>query len=299
MEYQTRLPCFDEGLVLISNHNHHHHPIPLSLEHGSSIKSRVKGCGSLVGNPDLSHLGSKVVVSVTLVGIGILSLWADAVGELGAGVGSIRILCITEVINGSDWRLVVGVGCREWRWRRDGGNIAVCAVCPGAVGVEGKSVSSHGVAGLWGNDGDTVARVWGRGPGGSWRAGTAADEIKDVEGDAAGWLLGGWHVWVVGLKVAIKDVVVPVSLVSGGTSLGELDVKSPSAGGGLGWGHIVSSGVVVPRTEELDGLDVWGNQKSEGVAGRGRHFDFRVMDIRTSQKCILFCVRRCVRKSAS
>jgi len=261
----------DEGLVLVPIHNHHQHPIPLSLEHCSSMKSRVKGWGNLVGNPDLSHLGSKVIVSVALVGwrlcIGILSLWADAVGELGAGVGSIRILGITVVINGSDWRLVVGVGCREWRWRRDGGNIAVCAVCPGAVGIKGKSVSSHGVAGLWGNDGDTVARLWGRRPGGGWRAGTAADKIKDVEGDAAGWLLGSWHVWVVRLKVAIKDVVVPVSLASGRTSLGKLDVKSPSAGGGLGWSHVVSAGVIVPRAEELDGLDVWGNQKSEGVAG--------------------------------
>jgi len=160
-------------------------------------------------------------------------------------------------------------------------------------------VSSHWVAGLWGNDRDTVAGVWGVGPGGNWRTGTAADKIKNVEGDSAGWLLGGWHVWVVGLKVAIKDVVVPVSLVSGGTSLGELDVKSPSTRGGLRWGHVVSAGVVVPRAEKLDRLDVWGNQKSEGVAGGGRHFDFffRVLDIRTSQKCVYYfasgvaCVR--------
>jgi len=87
VEYQTRLPCFDEGLDFGTQPLSPPPPYPsLSLEHCSSIKSRVKGCGNLVGNPDLSHLGGEVIVTVALVGIGILSLWADAVGELGAGV---------------------------------------------------------------------------------------------------------------------------------------------------------------------------------------------------------------------
>lgn len=75
-----------------------------------------------------------------------------------------------------------------------------------------------------------------------------------------------------GLKVAIKDVVVPIALAAGGASHGEFDVQSPCAGAGLRWGHVVSAGVVVPRAEELDALDVWGNQKGKSVAGGGRHY---------------------------
>ena len=75
-----------------------------------------------------------------------------------------------------------------------------------------------------------------------------------------------------GLKVAVKDVVVPIALAAGGAGLGELDVQSPGAGAGLGWGHVVSAGIVVPRADELDALDVGWNQEGKGVAGGGRHY---------------------------
>jgi hypothetical protein len=201
------------------------------------------------------------------------------VGELGTGVGSVSILGIAQVVNGGNWALVVRVAAgREWgravgaAWRRggDGGDVTVGAVDVGtsASSIESKRMGGHWVAGLWGNDGHTVVDWLGRwGPGGRGRAGTAADKVEDVHGDTTGWLLGGWHVWVVRLKVAVKDVVVPIALAAGGGGLGELDVQSPSAGAGLRWGHVVSAGVVVPRAEELDALDVRGNQESEGVAG--------------------------------
>ena len=108
-------------------------------------------------------------------------------------------------------------------------------------------MSSHGVAGLWGDDGDTVADwVWRARPCGVWGASSASHKVEDVQGNSTSRLLGSWHVRVVRLEVPIEDVVVPVSLAAGGASLRELDVQSPSARAGLGWGHVISSCVVVP-----------------------------------------------------
>lgn len=129
-------------------------------------------------------------------------------------------------------------------------------------------MSGHGVAGLGGDDADAAADgIGGAGPGGRWRAASAANEIEDVEGDASGGLLRGGHVGVVGFEVPVEDVVVPVALAAGAGGDWEFDVETPSAGGGLRWGHVVAAGVVVPGAEELNALDMWGNQEGEGVAG--------------------------------
>jgi len=88
-----------------------------------------------------------------------------------------------------------------------------------------------------------ASRLRGRIP---WGAATTADKVENVESDTTGGLLGCWHVWVVGLKVAIEDVVVPVSLAAGGPSLGELDVQPPSTRGRPRLTHFVLPPVVVP-----------------------------------------------------
>jgi len=200
----------------------------------------------LLSDPDPSKLSGKVVVALALCRHGrllesVLSLWADAVSVLGARVRSISFLSIAIVVNWGNWAFVVRVGGGEWgstvgaAWGRggNGGDVTVGAVDMGAgsSGIKSKCVSSHGVAGLWGNDGHTV-EGWlrRRSPGGSWRAGTTSDKVKDVHGDTTGWLLSGGHVGVVRLKVAVKDEVVPIALAARGAGLGELDVQSPGAG---------------------------------------------------------------------
>jgi len=108
-------------------------------------------------------------------------------------------------------------------------------------------MGSHGVAGLGGDNGNTMADwVWRARPGGGWRASSTSHKIEDVQSYSASRLLGGWHVGVVRLEVPIEDVVVPVSLAARGAGLGELDVQSPSARARLGRGHVVSSCIIVP-----------------------------------------------------
>lgn len=65
--------------------------------------------------------------------------------------------------------------------------------------------------------------------------------------------------------VAVDDVVVPVSLA--GLERAALEAEGALPGAGLGGGLVLGqrqlAGVVVPRSEEMDGLDAGGGAKCE------------------------------------
>jgi hypothetical protein len=243
----------------------------LSSLNACIIKRKVVGReADLRHDLEATHLGSEVVVTVTLL--------VDS-----------EALVVGEVVNGGNWGLAVAEGAagRRGGVARDSRDIAVGAVGPSVVGIDGELVSVHGVPGLGSDDldvaggtgvlhvgsgGGVLTLITGsRGIGGAHGRGAAgAEDVEDVEGDTAGGLLGGGLVWVERLKVAVKDEVVPVTLGVASGRLGELDVEAPGAGSGLGLSHVELGSVVVPRAEELDGLDVGGGEEGEGVA---RHFD--------------------------
>jgi len=118
----------------------------------------------------------------------------------------------------------------------------------GGVAVTRRSVAPGGRGG-----GRLVRALAGGLAGGLGRPG----DVEDVQGPASGGLDGGVLTGVVGDVVAIDNVVVPVSLAS--LDCGVLEPESSLPGAGLGGRLVLGkgelAGVVVPRTEKVDGLD--------------------------------------------
>jgi len=134
----------------------------------------------------------------------------------------------------------------------------------------------RGVDGLGGLDlgdgkgaalGDLGAGRLGGGGGlaGRGLGGGGLGDIKDVQGAAGGGLDGGLLRGVVGDVVTIDDVVVPVALA--GLESGGLEAEGALPRAGLGGGLVLGerelAGVVVPRAEEMDGLDAGGDTEVE------------------------------------
>ena len=90
-------------------------------------------------------------------------------------------------------------------------------------------------------------------------------DIKDVEGSAGGWFRGGRLAGVMRNMVPINDIIVPVSLARLKSRPLESKGSFPSTGFGrrlvLGEGKL--SGVIVPRTKKMDGLDAGGCAQRE------------------------------------
>jgi hypothetical protein len=93
--------------------------------------------------------------------------------------------------------------------------------------------------------------------------GAPAGDIEDVELAAGGGLDSELSSGVMRDMVSIDDVVVPVSLT--GLEHGALETEGTLPGTGFGsiLGERELAVVVVPRTEEVDGLDISGSAERE------------------------------------
>jgi hypothetical protein len=103
-----------------------------------------------------------------------------------------------------------------------------------------------------------------------WLAGGGWN-IEDVQNATSGGLGGGGLGGVVGNMVPINDVVVPVSLTSleCGALESECSLPCASLGGGLVGSKRKLTRVVVPRTEEMYGLDSGGGAEIEAELNGG------------------------------
>jgi hypothetical protein len=90
-----------------------------------------------------------------------------------------------------------------------------------------------------------------------------------------------------GNVVAINDVVVPVALAGlEGRGL-EPEGALPGLGGRLVLGKGKLADVVVPRAEEMDGLDAGGDAEGEAELS-GRHFeDFEIIKLFLFEKILV------------
>jgi len=140
-----------------------------------------------------------------------------------------------------------------------------------------------GSGGLGNLAGVTAGR--GRGLGGGLLGGW---DINDVKLAASGWLDGELLGRIMGDRVSVHLVVVPVALASLELLGGEAECALPGTllGGVLGKRELTL--VTVPGTDEVDGLD--GGGSAEGKAeGDGRHFyiDFEMYRICMCLICVL------------
>jgi hypothetical protein len=216
---------------------------------------------------------------------GIVNLESEGalklVGELVAGDLLGGVVAVVVVLDGGGG---AGVG-------GDGGSRGGV----GSGGIEGELVGHEGVAGLGVDEmGELGVDAAGRGRsfaagvepsgalgvdggrglvlvGGVGRDGAGDGVVEDVEGKLAGGFDTGGSVGVVGLKVSIKDKVVPGATLGKGGA--EVDGDGPEAGGGGFKSHGISLSVVVPRASDVARLDVGGSAEGEGDGGSGaRHF---------------------------
>lgn len=208
-------------------------------------------------------------------------------GAWGAGVGAAGAAGAERWDVGADIRVRVGVG---FGVRVDVGAGELGGELFESWGSEGLGADHAGLlwlVWLWGNDlglvqwatlGDTTvgahaARVArGLGGGGLGSGGLAGGDVKGVELAASGWLRDGVAGWVVGDVVAVDDVVVPVTLaLLEGLSLeAEGTLPATRLGGVLGERELAV--VVVPGSEEVDGLGVGRSAEREVELDSG-HFD--------------------------
>lgn len=119
------------------------------------------------------------------------------------------------------------------------------------------------------------------------RLGGRLGHIEDVQLTAGGGLDGRVLAGVVGNVVAINDVVVPVALAGlEGRGL-EPEGALPGLGGRLVLGKGKLADVVVPRAEEMDGLDAGGDAEGEAELS-GRHFeDFEIIKLFLFEKILV------------
>jgi len=115
-------------------------------------------------------------------------------------------------------------------------------------------------------------------------------DIEDVQNTSCCGLGGGRLGRVMGYVVAIDDVVVPVSL--SGLECGALEPEFAFPRTRLGGSLILREGklasVVVPGTEEVDGLDAGGGSQRERELN-GCHFvDLKRMHLSDGINCSLF-----------
>lgn len=96
--------------------------------------------------------------------------------------------------------------------------------------------------------------------------------VENVEFTASGGLGGVFLGWVVGYVVAVHDIVVPITVteLQSGRAKAERAFPRTSFGRGAVSGQRKLGGVVVPRTKEVNGLNVRGCAKGERkLNGRG------------------------------
>jgi hypothetical protein len=262
------------------------------------IETALSGGGGARILVRLVELVLVVVAAVVAAGVDLV-LVAVAHGSSRAGAAA------AEGAVGAGGRAAVGHGAGSGGCGRDHRVWAAAVV---VLGIERELVGSHGVAGLGVDDVGKLAVLagWGRsaaiiggggvvvggdivdtsgslgrprGDGGSGRraagrsGGGGEIVVKDVKSQFAGGLNNMGLVWVVGLKVAIEDEVVPVT--GGGHGGAKSDGDGPPTGSRLFGVHLVPLSVVVPRASKVAALDVSGSAESEGGSRSGdRHGDF-------------------------
>jgi hypothetical protein len=178
-----------------------------------------------------------------VAGSGRESRWAGR--HVGVGV-KVREVSLSEA--GSD--LIDGRGQGEVGLTELAGSI-------GLGGLWVLDARGRERAALWDVDGGVAAML-----GSSALLGTAGD-IDDVELAACGWLDGKFNGGVVGDVVTINDIIVPISLPKVEGSSLEAESSLPGTRFGSVIGERELAAVVVPRTEQVDGLDVGGSAERE------------------------------------
>jgi hypothetical protein len=182
--------------------------------------------------------------------LSILVLVVDAGG--GEALAQLILVEVDDVAGGTG---VDGLGSLDLGDREG----AALGDLGGAAGAARRLVRLAGVAGR---------ALGGRGRrlGGLGRLGG----IEDVEGAASGGLNGGLLAGVVRDVVSIDDVVVPVALAS--LDDGGLEAEGALPRAGLGRGLVLGerelTGVVVPGTKKVDGLDARRNTETKRKGGR-------------------------------
>jgi hypothetical protein len=195
---------------------------------------------------------------------------AEAGGELVHGLGVV-VVGVQDVLGGVGRHGLGGLDLR------DGQGAAL-----GDLERERRAGRLGGAlaAGLGGRLGGRLGGGLGRGLGrrrlGGRLGGRLArlgGDIEDVQLTAGGGLDGGVDAGVVGNVVAIDDEVVPVSLAS--LERRVLEAKGTLPRAGLGRGLVLGEGelanVVVPRAQEVDGLDTGGEADGERLLN-SRHY---------------------------
>lgn len=102
--------------------------------------------------------------------------------------------------------------------------------------------------------------------------GLAIGDIEDVQLSAGGGLSDGVVGWIVRNVVSVNDVVVPVSLTLLQSLALEAEVALPATRLGCVLGKWELAIVVVPRAEQVDGLDVGGGAEGEVKLDMRRHY---------------------------
>lgn len=206
-------------------------------------RSRAAGAARAEGR----DVGISIGVRVAVVGgVGDL-LGSELLGELFEG-GWVRELL------GADAASLCGLG---WLWALDLGAVEWAALGDTTVGGD-----AAGSASLLG------------GAGGGGLSSLASWNIEGVQLAAGGWLSDGLAGWVVRDVVTVDDVVVPVALalLESGSLEAEGALPAASLGGVLGQWELAI--VVVPGTEQVDGLDGGGGAEREVELDSGHYVDF-------------------------
>lgn len=180
--------------------------------------------------------------------------------RLGVGVVAVALVIKLDLVEAGAELLkagglaggddVLGLAGLDWLGGDDASGGDWAALGDGARG------SARGAAGLDGGSG-------------SW-------DIEDVQLAAGGGLDGVLAGGIVGDVISVKDVVVPVALalLDQGALEAERSLEATRLGGVLGERKL--TGVVVPRTDEVDGFAVGGGAESK-VHLDGRHYEWFLM----------------------